>query len=144
MPQFYRDYSVMEVAISLFHKSRAVSGVERAGLGDVIEVRPPLGEIGTLEREKFLWLRVFGLDTNRMFNFSVRYENEAEKYPYSIPLNRLKKMIPEFDIDAAKNPNLIYQPFFVIDEYFGKFVANTRSPLRAEGLIFNKDRMRYA
>lgn len=150
MPYTYRDYPVMEAALSLFHGGRLASGHERATLGDIIEVRLPRGEIGTLERQVFLWLRIYGLDLGDMSQLKTPHfsndelpERQFDKRMYSIPLARLKQVMPSFDMERARDPEDLYQPFFVLDETTGRFVANGQAPLPVQGLILDKRTRRY-
>ena len=153
-------YPVQEIAIFLQSKATLASGAERAQEGDIIEVRDPSDGIGLAEAHRYLWLHVEGLETgeysrlkqNLTEPLTIVRDDRVDQYPpvfdkrrYSIPLESLEIVAPFFDAARARDPADPYQPVLPIDlddddtrfqHVF--FTGTARSPLRTEGLIFDK------
>lgn len=132
------SYSVFEVALSLEDCTPHTNGTkERKLAGDIIGLRRPGTMIGSAEMHTFLWLRIEGLEENEMVQLT---ENVAgfDKRRYSIPLDRLKALVPSFDIDRALDPSEMYQPFLLPSvETPYEYVVETRA-FNVHGLVFDK------
>jgi hypothetical protein len=145
MPSTYRDHNaVMEVVLCCFHGGTLASGHERATVGDIIDVRRPLGRIGTKECDQFLWIKLtcFG-DIDELWQLSQPHTEQDpegptfEKRRFCIPLDRLKQVYPSLDIARVRDTADKYQPFLGYDEE-GAFLIFNHSPLQIEGLVFDK------
>lgn len=149
-----RDYPVAEIALSLEYGGVLASGHERKIVGDIIAIRKPSAGIGMAEMKRFLWLRVEGLEENEFGTLTMLESEEGgpgedltsyDKRRYCIPLERLKALYPDFDINRALDSDDIYQPFLPVDED-GPALYLTSSvvaPLSVEGLVFDKRTRTY-
>jgi len=139
-----RKFPVMEIAISLTGKANLPSGHERKQLGDIIAIRKPHSVIGSKEVTEFLWLRIEGIEEDLMMLLQDIVESTGQpsvvydKRRYCIPLRKLKKFFPSFDIGRAMDKTDIYQPFIVVDEDEPHIYLADLRPLRIEGLVFDK------
>lgn len=137
MPETYRDYPVMEAAISLVDASPLASGAERVLLGDIVAIRHPRREIGTQERKRFLWLRLYGLDSNELDRLHDRMSLDVDvsydKRRYAVRLDRL----PGLNMTRALDLNDTYQPFLPVDEDTGQVLAEA-APFAVWGLVYDK------
>lgn len=140
MGQTFKKYPIYEVALSLEDCAPHTGGTkERKLAGDIVAFRKPAEAIGLKEMKNFLWLRVEGLEENEMPRLVEPVEVGGQYYDkrgYSIPLERLKKVFPSFDIERALNTDEVYQPFLVLDDD-GRYTYN-HPPLNVHGLIFKK------
>ncbi len=144
MPQTYKDYSSVEVAVSLTSEKDLASGHERKQEGDIIVVRRPLKGIGTAEAKTHLWLKVEGLDKADLDKLTqqVDEDNDYGKRRYCIPLEQIKKQMSSFDISRALDKDEIYQPFLLVDEDNYLFLVEV-APLQVQGLVFDKNKGTY-
>lgn len=155
MGETYHKYPTMEVAILTVN--RPDHDNERACPGDIIVIRRPHHVIGTKEGTEYIWLRFDGLEANGFWDLkggsgtymdpqydapdAKSFETRYDKRRYCIPLERLKKFIPSFDIARAQDPEDFYQPFITVDfadSGFYKYLCN-EAPLTVDGLVFDKD-----
>lgn len=155
MGETNHKYPVFEVSILTVNHPDHDS--ERACIGDIISVRAPHHVIGTKEGKEFVWLRLEGPEQNSLQYLKHRvadyvdpdlkymaerqYLKRYDKRRYCIPLERLKQLFPNFDIDRARDADDFYQPFITIDEADSgdyKYLA-AEKPFRAEGLVFDKE-----
>ena len=136
---------IMEVAIAL-ENAQDDSGGERKKEGDIIAVRLSGSYIGTKEATNHLWLRLEAADYERLqFDALVEAVFEPDqdtgtrydKRRYCIPFGRLLILDPAFDVDRARDPADIYQPYLVVDEEDYTFVSS-ESPFQVSGLVFDK------
>ncbi len=132
--------------ISVFSKSPLASGHERIQEGDIVTMRKPLGYCNFGEMSSYLWLLIQGPDTSILDRLKDGLAEEDiedapifDKRRYCIPLKRLPVHV---DLARVRDVGDRYQPFFIIDEETGKFLAKP-SPLRVEGLVFDKRTGRY-
>ncbi len=146
----WRKWPVVEVAVLTVNRPD-IPASERACVGDIIAVRNPHYVIGTKETKDYIWLRIEGLEETDLWKLDGPafddktlylgwFEEKRKRYEkrrYCIPLRTLKEYFPDFDIDRAKNPNDIYQPFMILDEDNLTYLA-PRKPFRVEGLVFDK------
>jgi hypothetical protein len=166
-----RKWPVREIAICLQNLPGA-PGHEGSAVGDIAEVRPPYWVTGRKERQRYLWLRVDGLEENEYKWLTdswteplILYDrsNEADVVAFQhrrfcIPLKRLKQVLPYFDIVKALDINICYQPFLPIDtgnfleqemnaheadEGDGRFLSQQTMVLDVHGLVYDKARGEY-
>ena len=129
---------IAEIAISTIDN---IVDKKRIQVGDITTVRKPTSGIGFKEMRTFIWLRVSGLSFNKMLELcSPEYLNEkiVEKKRFRILLGRLAQVEPFFNINLAKNPQIIYQPFLPIDAsglFLSPFTAKVYSVF---GLVSDK------
>lgn len=123
MAEIYRDYHPMEIAIRVFGSSPHTDHKFRIAEGDIILSRRTGPGIGKQERCGKLWLTVEGLNDEEMERLDDNlYESLTndkiifEKRRYSIPLERLKQVVPSLDLVKVKDTSLCYQPFMPIEE----------------------------
>ena len=114
----------------------------RANEGDIITVRVPRGCIGRKERSSFLWVHIDGLTSDDRHLKGCDRVNETDKSVrakrrYSVPLDRLKAVVPTLDLARVRDLNDEYQPFLTIDARTGdcKLVG---TPLNMAGLVYDK------
>lgn len=144
MSETFINYPIREIAISTENSAPLNSGHERKLEGDIVAVRNVSNGIGSGETKKFIWLRVEGLEKLEMDVLiepltEEPFETIYDKRRYCIPLERLQKFVPTFDINRAKDATDIYQPFLNIDEDNFLYLEGTESKtLRIEGLVFDK------
>lgn len=149
-----RIYPAAEVAI--IAADRPDHDNERVKSGDIVNIRKPHYVIGTKEANEYLWLRITGLEENEYvqlissgFDLDADHEfghqilgetKRYEKRRFMIPLERLKKYYPPFDISRALDPNDKYQPFLTIDfsESGYYYFLDSVKPLDVHGLVFDK------
>ena len=147
MPQTFRNYAVREVFLSVVDNRNLATGHERMKEGDIITFRIPAGRCGPASMARGLWLWIQGPDTSVLDRFKDRITTETEdvdgeffdKRRFCIPFKRLPAFV---DLARVRDPSDIYQPFAVVAEATGEFLMNPR-PLRVEGLVFDKETMRY-
>jgi len=152
MGQTNQKYPVFEAALSLEDAAAHTSGTkERKQVGDIIGIRKPLGYVGSGEMHRYLWLWLEGLEENEMARLtdplSADPLNEDsqhfDKRRYAIPLERLKSVVPSFNIARALDVADMYQPFLMPDlESPFRHLTSPR-PLNANGLVFDKLIMRF-
>lgn len=140
-------YPVFEIALSCEYGGTHTGGLmERKVHGDIIAMRPPSTAVGSGEMSRFLWLRIEGLEENEMAKLAdllVVNEQIFDKRRYCIPLDRLKAVVPSFDIARAKDSADKYQPFLGVDEETPfRFVRDHR-PLNVHGLVYDKLKSRF-
>jgi hypothetical protein len=137
-------YPTVEIAICL--TDHADHDNERAKIGDIIAVRKPLGQIGTKEMSRFLWLQIEGLEENEFVRLRESVYGESsklyDKRRYCIPLERLKKLFPSLDVNRCKDPDDKYQPFEPMEEDKG-YTLTFEPPLAVSGLVFDKETGEY-
>lgn len=153
MPETYKEYPILEIAISTRSRSPLASGSELIQEGDIVAIRRPYHTIGTLEGKDFLWLRIYGEDIYDMGIFVKGVEIiDAEGDPvahydnrrYSIPLERLKEIFPALDLDRARDLNDDYQPFIPIDEDNYRYIEGAaRAEYPLYGLVLDKQTMKF-
>lgn len=139
MGQTNRVYPVVEVALSCTAHAPLDSGHERKLTGDIIAVRPPNMGIGLMEGHRYLWLRLDSWEEEQtgQLTMSVQEGDVAyEKRRYQIPLERLKAIVPAFDVDRALDPTDPYQPFLSVDLETGLFLS-AAPPLDIHGLVLD-------
>ena len=133
-----RKYPIYEIAISTINRKNNPN--ERIRIGDIVVRRKPRKCIGYKEAKIFIWMLVQNFEEAIIPQLAdENQENNIrfEKRRYMIPLSNLKKHFPFFDIQKAKDPNLIYQPFRLLD-YDTFYFLNNRKPLDLNGLVFDK------
>ena len=150
-----RKYPVREISIACIN--RPDHDNERLCVGDIVTIRKPHHVIGKKEAKSLIWLRVEGLEEIEigtlvqessglmMDEDKAAVSERFEKRRYFIPLQRLKKIKPDFDIARAMDTNDSYQPFMVVDfadSGFFRYLASDK-PLSVHGLIFDKIRGEY-
>jgi hypothetical protein len=144
MGELNPNYPVMEIAISLVSYAPLVDGHERIIEGDIVAVRKPDKGIGREEAMRYLWLRIEGLEENEYYNLTdsiVSSAGEYDKRRFTIPLEKLEEIHPNFDINLAKEEDHIYQPFLLVDYYDRSFlyvVEDGYQPFQVSGLIYDK------
>ena len=149
MSEINQNYPVMEIAISLVDYNELETGHERALMGDIIDVRKPDTGVGRKEVEEYLWLRVEGLEESEFYKLTESVVTSAgieyDKRRYTIPLEKLEELDPEFDINLALDDDRIYQPFLLVDyESDYTFVLEDgHLPFQTSGLIFDKETQEY-
>lgn len=158
MPETFNEYIEWEIAISTQSYSPLASGHERVQEGDIVTIRRPLGYIGTKESSLFIWLRIEGEDTSVMEAFrhpeflpdtDTRSDSFGDplvyydKKRFRIPLERLKEILPRFDLDRARDPLDDYQPFLPIDEDDFHHLDSPAPAYTFWGLVFDKNKMSY-
>ena len=141
-------------------KPDLASGVELIQEGDIVEAREPTTGIGLEEAHLYLWLRIQGLEAAEIPRLKLelteplvevrddrvdQYFPRFDKRRYSIPLEGLRVVAPFLDVARARNPADPYQPFLPIDlddddlrQQHTFFPGTAQSPLRHEGLIFDR------
>lgn len=152
-----REYTTWE--ISILTEEYADHDNERCCVGDIIAVRRPHNIIGTKEAYNMIWLRVDGLEMGEYsafkypelgydYDFKIDHlpkvgtdpSNRFDKKRYCVPLRRLKKVIPSFNINRAKDLEDLYQPFITMDfstsNYWYYLAPET--PLSVYGLVYDK------
>lgn len=159
MPETFRRYQEWEVAL----RARDKSG-EHARSGDIIDVREPIGILGTKERNEYLWIMLSGEDDSIMqslvaYNTEPTFELSArkgidlpaldaspklfDKRRFCIPLARLNQVSP-FDMTRVLDPADPYQPFMPVDEDNGRVLDGARRrSLDMFGLVFDKATGKY-
>lgn len=145
-----RKFPIIEVGILTINYPDHDS--ERAKEGDIITAKIPKHNVmGTGVWKNRIRLFVEGFEENEYpklvledFDTDIdddeAYEQKLPRYSkrrYCIPLRRLKKVFPAFDINKAKDPLDVYQPFTILDEDNGKYLT-PRKPFNVHGLIFDK------
>ena len=136
------NHPIFELALSLENCAPHTGGTkERKLAGDIVAIRRPAQAIGTKEAKTYLWLRVQGLEENDMARLTDSIEG-FDKRRYCIPLERLKEIVPTFDIAKAMDPNVIYQPFLILDEEDFKFLGSEQ-PFEIEDILFDKQTGKY-
>ncbi len=125
---------------------------ERAKEGDIIMARIPEHNVmGTAVWRDRIRLLIEGLEENEYPKLAgVNFDSDIDdleaddlkppiydKRRYCIPLGRLEKIFPSFNINRARDVLDIYQPFMNLDEDTGKYLT-PRKPLNVHGLIFDK------
>jgi hypothetical protein len=137
---------IMEVAVAL-QNSTDDAGGEKKKEGDIIAIRPAGTGVGKKERFVFLWLRLeaefdrWEFDLLCLPNYEP-FEREDpvarfDKRRFSIPFARLQIVDPAFDINLARDPEYLYQPYLVTDEEDFTFVT-TKPPFQVSGLVYDK------
>jgi len=143
------NYPIMEIAISLVNYSPLESGHERSLVGDIIGIRKPNIGVGRKEVENYMWLRIEGLEEmefSRLTDSIITSAGERyDKRRYCIPLEKIKEIDPEFDIDLALEEDRIYQPFLLVDYDEGYYfvLEDGQLPLQVSGLVFDKETQEY-
>jgi len=156
MPETFRDFAVVEVAILVTDHLSLPSGHERAVEGDIIAIRKPRRVMGTKTRSRYLWLLLEGLDWNPM---SILDRSNIEPIPlddipnpdeipydkrrYCIPLDRLKVVAPFLDLARVRDVADKYQPFLNVDEDTGDHLPSSRTPFSVHGLVYDKAFQRF-
>jgi len=162
----FKNYPIMEIAILCVHQEDHAGG-ERAKIGDIITMRPPHHVIGSEEARRFLWLRLDGLEDAEFAKLKelvqdppptefkrhmVQHQNDLreslvltryDKRRCCVPLHRLQQVCPWIDLNRVRDPDDYYQPFVVPDTESHFYLAPRPSPLRVEGLVFDKVRGKY-
>jgi len=131
---------------------------ETISAGDIVACGPVVDHIGTKERHAFVWLLIRGLGRSvldRFEDINIEPLGEAgshddlgipylryDKRRFCIPLDRLVQRIPTFNETRALDENDLYQPFAMIDSDNGE-VLTWSQPLWAQGLVYDKAKMRY-
>lgn len=143
---FPRNYDPIEIGIAGRKFTDSIES-ERICEGDVVEIRKPLSAIGFKEANLFIWILIENLEwfeSNKykdqsydVSNPDLEFAQRFDKRRYMIPLQHLKTIVPEFDIDRARNPNDIYQPFRILDLNNFRWIIDN-DPIAVEGLIFDK------
>lgn len=143
------NYPVMEIAISLVNYTPLESGHERLLVGDIVAVRKPDVGVGRKEVEEYLWLRVEGLEEGELQilveSITTSAGEQFDKRRYGIPLEKIKEIDPDFDVDLALEDDRIYQPFLVVDYDEGYYfiLEDGQQPFQTSGLIFDKETQEY-
>ncbi len=149
-------YPVREIALACFSKPD-LNGNERIQEGDIVAVRKPNISIGRKEANIYLWLRLEGLEENEMARLAdCLYEpnelnvesgvptgNRYDKRRYCIPFDRLKEVYPAFNMEKARDPDVVYQPFLGIDENDLFYFLTEEPPFSVSGLVFDKQTGEY-
>ena len=136
------NYPIFEIALSLEDSAPHTGGTkERKLAGDIVAIRRPAQAIGIKEAKTYLWLRVQGLEENNMARLTDSIEG-FDKRRYCIPLERLKEIVPTFDITKALDPNVTYQPFLILDEEDYRFLGSEQ-PFEIEDILFDKQTGKY-
>ena len=143
MSELDPNYPVMEIAICLVDYAPLPSGHERALVGDIVAVRKPNIGIGLKEAELFLWLRVEGLEEAEFSKLtSYIFDSTSniiyDKRRYSIPLEKIKELVPDFDVDLALKNDEVYQPFLTLDEDYTFVDIDDIQPFQISGLVYDK------
>lgn len=168
MPQTYREFPVMELALSCVQ-----AHAHRKQEGDIVAVRAPLGMIGTAEARSYVWLLVEGLDTSLMTRLTeplyAAYNGTAplsvdtpivDKRRFCIPFTRLQQVHAAFAPDRARDLRDVYQPFLPIETetYYYRLGSEHQplhglrrlpaglvgvKPLHVHGVVFDKRFMQY-
>lgn len=166
MPQTYRAYPVVEIALACFTRPGRVEE------GDIVACRAPLGMIGTAEAHQFLWLLVEGLDASGLHRLDQPWysaytgpqpafdANLVGKRRFCIPFRKLQQVHPGFDPGRARNPADLYQPFLPVETDTGYYrLGSEHQPqhglrhlpqgavharaLAVHGLVFDRQHMAY-
>ncbi len=154
MPQTFKDYGPMEVALLVKSYAPHTGGTkERALEGDIIAVRRLGRAIGTAEMSLYLWVQVEGWDFND-YAILTQPIDGFDKRRHCIPFARLKTVIPSLDLARVRDPTDKYQPCIPFDDdedwmHHHGHKQNERvtglripgvamRPLSIEGLVFDK------
>ncbi len=145
MSELDPNYPVMEIAIALVSYAPLASGHERIIEGDIVAVRKPDYGVGRKEIEEYMWLRVEGLEESE-FSRLTDYISDStsgivyDKRRYSIPLEKLEELDPEFDIHLAQDDDRIYQPFLLVDyeEDYSFVLEDGHLPFQISGTVYDK------
>jgi hypothetical protein len=110
---------IREIAIALFDSH---GGIEE---GDVIVCRAPSNGIGKKEGDRWLWFRAdISADLAAILagEYATRdavtrkIEILHSKRRFKIPLEKIKAIDPDFDIDDARDQKSVYQPYLPLGE----------------------------
>jgi hypothetical protein len=120
----------------------------KAHEGDIITSRREIGGVGTLEAQKYLWILVDGLEENDLYALHQTLfdgdpagddpVNEIEKRRFRIALADLALRDPDFDVERARDPLDIYQPYLQLDSDDFIFIPSSVLPFDAQGLVWDK------
>ena len=139
------NYPIMEIAISLVSYASLPSGHERVIEGDIVAVRYPDTGVGRKEIEEFMWMRVEGLEESefsKLTDYVIDSTSQIvyDKRRYSIPLEKIYEIDPDFDIDLALKEDRIYQPFLLVDydEDYSFILEDGQLPFQVSGLVYDK------
>lgn len=150
MPETFREYPVVEVAILVRGNVPLPSGHERAQEGDIIVSRRPFGWIGRGERTRLLWFLLDGLDWNEIvaldivntepIDSGIIDPNEIvhDKRRYSVPMDRLKEVASFLDLARVRDTTDTYQPFLNLDGDTGEILPSPRASFYIHGLVYDK------
>ena len=138
---------VYEMAISVCSYVPLSSGHERCQEGDIVVLRPLTGCIGLKERSAFLWICVSGISDvlAEEIHSSIIDPVTSQVYDkrrYCIPFARLKAVLPQLNLQRVRDHQDSYQPCVTVDEDTGEFLG-AASPVPVQGLIFDRQTMRY-
>lgn len=148
-------YPVREIALSLEDCAPHTDGTkERKLSGDIIVCRVPSQGIGREEAQRFLWLRLDGLEEGQFARLTDAVSDPSgpslsdlpdgtpivvfDKRRYCIPLDRLAQASPGFDVAQALDSTARYQPFLNVDEESPYLFLVDARPMDAHGLVFDK------
>jgi hypothetical protein len=91
-------------------------------------------------------MRVEGLEEHEFFKLTDCIEDSTsnivyDKRRYSIPLEKIYEIAPDFDVDAALEDKHIYQPFLFVDyddRSFEFVLEDDHQPFQVNGLVYDK------
>lgn len=145
------DYAAFEALLSL-NDYAPQNGNERILVGDIASINPVANQtgMGMLMMRRYMAIILEGIPTELIDRLSDHpqmvdgaWDMEArpdlyDKRRYCIPLERLKEVVPSFDIEKALDKSLVYQPFRPVDEETGLYLETDTPPLDVHGLLFDK------
>jgi hypothetical protein len=137
--------------------------------GDIVAIRPVTGYVGMRELHSVVWLLIEGRDNQEMSELAAKWYAEYDKdgnpasgavllaqRRYCIPLERLKDVVPTFDMNKSSDPNVLYQPFLPVDPDnairigAGRYSRSEKllletvpTALPVQGLVFDKSTGSY-
>ena len=134
-------FPTMEVVLACEDLPPHTNGTKfRKQAGDIIAVRDPLGYIGTKESSAYVWLLMTGLSLDEWWQMTASMVGAKRRY--AVPFARLAQVASYFDERRARDVTDRYQPFHTLNEQTHHWV-DSRPPLQAHGLIFDKRTGRY-
>lgn len=107
----------------------------RAQVGDIITIRPARGTMGRKQVNHLIWITVDSpVDLNIADFKSPVFAKDGtmlhkRRFNINGSLDKLKQIMPSFDIEKAKNPRETYQPFLNLDEKLGHQTSKQHVPL---------------
>jgi len=157
MPQTFRSYPTVEIALFLISKELSGAGIERGQEGDIIAMRFPLDSIGLKEANDFLWLRINGLDRGNLDRLTDPWGEPLDplgdygpanpvfvKRRYCIPLDRLKAVFPGLDLIKARDRLQVHQPLCPVDtDTPYRFMGAEVPVFDVHGLVYDKALRQY-